>query len=249
MTTHPRRALAAALCAGTALALTACSSPGGTTVNAGSTSSAVASPSPSSAPADPNAGLPNGIQLSGWLLPASVVPKLKSDRKAVVNSGEGLAQPSDKAVAKTEACDQLGRTDWMEAGGVGPSAAAGNDFADPAGNEFYQQLNAYQGTRAAQEFAALKKVFTECRSFPAKVSGGTYTMRVKLNALPGLGDEAVKAVLTSPDIQGGETLVAIRSGRLLVTTMYNDQSKTGAQALTLAQRLLKNVPPAPAAAS
>ena len=249
MTTHHRRALAAALCAGAVLALTACSSFGGSTVSAGSTSSAVASPSASSAPADPNAGLPNGTQLSGWLLPASVVPKLKSDTKAGVNSGEAYTQPSDKAVAKKQACDQLGRTDWMEAGGVGPSAAAGNDFADSSGNEFYQQVNAYQGTRAAQEFAALKNVFTECRAFPTKVSGSTYTMHVKLSAVSGLGDEAVKAVLTSPDIQGGETLVAIRTGRLLVTTMYNDQNATGAQALTLAHRLFKNVPAAPATAS
>jgi hypothetical protein len=248
MTTHFRRALAAALCAGAALALTACSSSGGSTVTAGSTSSAVATSS-ASAPADPNAGLPNGTKLSGWLLPASVVPKLQADSKAGVNSGDMYVEPSDKTVAKAQACDQLGRTDWMEAGGVGPASAAGNDFVDSYGNEYYQQLNAYQGARAAQEFAALKKVFTECKSFPTKVNGSTFTMHVKAKALPGLGDEAVEAVLASPDIQGGETLVLIRSGKLLVTTMYNDQSASGAQALTLARHLLKNVPSTPAAAS
>jgi hypothetical protein len=74
-------------------------------------------------------------------------------------------------------------------------------------------------------------------------------MHVKTKAVSGLGDEAVEAVISSPDVQGGETLVVIRSGKLLVTTMYNDQSATGAQALSLARRLLKNVPAAPAAAS
>jgi hypothetical protein len=244
MTTHLRRALAVALCAGAALALTACSS-GGTTPTAGTAASAAATPSPSPS-SDPNAGLPNGTRMNGWLLPAGVVPKLKADTKAVANSGDFYMKPIDKTIAKAQACDQLGLTDWMDAGGVGPSSTAGNDFGDASGNEYYQQLNAYQGTRAAEEFAALKKVFAECKAFPAKVGGGTYTMHVRTRTLTGLGDEAVQATLASPDIQGGETLVVIRSGRILVTAMYNDQNGTGSQALTLARRLLKNIPAAPA---
>jgi hypothetical protein len=247
MTTHLRRALAATLCAGAALALTACSS-GGTAATAGTAAPAAATPSPS-ASADPNAGLPNGTKMNGWLLPADVVPKLKADGKAVADSGDFFMKPTDKTIAKAQACDQLGLTDWMDAGGVGPSSTAGNDFGDSYGDEYYQQLSAYQGTRAAEEFAALKKVFAECKSFPTKVNGSTYTMHVKTKSLPGLGDEAVAATIASPDIQGGETLVVIRSGKILVTAMYNDQSGTGSQALSLSRRLLKNIPAAPANAS
>jgi hypothetical protein len=244
MTPHLRRAFAAALCAGAALALTACSSADGSPTTAAAAGSAVATPSP----ADPNAGLPNGTKMTGWLLPAGVVPKLKADSQAVDNSGDVYLQPADKTIPKAQACDQLGQTDWMDAGGIGPSAAAGDDFADAYGNEYYQQVNAYQTTRAAQEFAALEKVFAECKAYPTKISGATYTMHVKAKRVAGLGDEAVAATLSSPDIRGGETLVMIRSGRILVTTMYDDQSGSGAQALTLARRLLKNVPAAPAEA-
>src|SRR5579859_995494 len=144
MTPHLRRAFAAALCAGAALALTACSSADGSPTTAAAAGSAVATPSP----ADPNAGLPNGTKMTGWLLPAGVVPKLKADSQAVDNSGDVYLQPADKTIPKAQACDQLGQTDWMDAGGIGPSAAAGDDFADAYGNEYYQQVNAYQTTRA-----------------------------------------------------------------------------------------------------
>ncbi|WP_152627127.1 hypothetical protein [Streptacidiphilus melanogenes] len=244
MTPHVRRVLAAALCAGAALALTACSSAGGT-ATAGTAAPAAATSSPT-ATADPDAGLPDGTKMTGWLLPASAVPTLKADSQAAENSADTYVKPTDTTIPRAKACDQLGATNWMEAGGIGPSSTAGDDFADEYGNEYYQQLNAYRTTRAAQEFAALTKVFAECKAFPAKVAGNSYTMHLKTRTLTGLGDEAVEAVMSSPDIQGGTTLVVIRSGKILVTTMYDDQNGSGAKALTLARRLLKNVPAAPA---
>ncbi|SEK77506.1 hypothetical protein [Streptacidiphilus jiangxiensis] len=243
MTTHLRRVAAAALCAGAALALTACSSGGGSTATAGSAASAGSGTSASAA-ADPTAGLPNGTKLAGWLLPGSVVPKLKANPKVVNNSGDTFVEPSDTPLTKSKACDLLNGTTWMNAGGLGPAAFAGTDFDDSYGNEYYQELDAFEGTRATQEFAGLSKVFTECRTFPMTTGGATYTMHLKVKELPGLGDEAIEAVVTSPSLTGGQTMVAIRSGKVLVTTSYNDQSGTGAQALTLARRLLKKLPAA-----
>lgn len=242
MTTHLRRVATAALCAGAALALTACSPFGGSTATAGSSPAASSGSAASSAPADPTAGLPDGTKLAAYLLPTSAVPKLKANPKFVNNSGDTFVQPSDEAFSKAKACDQLGQTNWMIAGGVGPAAFAGNDFSDSYGNEFYQELDAYEGARANQELAALQKVFAECKTFQAHDNGATYAMRLKLKTVPGLGDEAIEAVITSPDLTGGETLVAVRSGRIVITTMYNDQRTTGSEALTLARRLLGKLP-------
>ncbi|MEY9871051.1 hypothetical protein ABH931_000505 [Streptacidiphilus sp. MAP12-33] len=239
MTTHLRRVAAAALCAGAALALTACSSSAGSPATAGAPVGAGSSTS--SAP-DPTAGLPTGTKLAAYLLPGKAVPSLKADNQAGVNSGDAYLEPSTKAVAKAEACQLLGGTGWMTASGIGPASSAGNDFMNSYGVEYYQQLDVFEGARATQDFAALKKVLTECKAYPASSNGSKYTMHVKLKTLTGLGDEAVEAVMTSPDLQGGETLVAIREGRLVVTTSYNDQSGTGAKAVTLARELLKKVP-------
>lgn len=239
MSTHHRRVAAAVLCAGTALSLTACSSSGGTSATAGSTAGAGAT---ASAVADPTAGLPNGTKLAGWLLPASVVPKLKANPTLVNNSGDTFVEPSNASITKSKACDLLNGTSWMTASGVGPAAFAGTDFNDSYGNEYYQELDAFEGTRAAQEFAGLKKVFTECKSFPMAQGGTTYRMHLKVKELSGLGDEAVESIVTSPSLTGGQTMVAIRSGKLLIATSYNDQNSNGAEALTLARQLLKRLP-------
>jgi hypothetical protein len=242
MTTHLRRVAAAALCAGAALALTACSSSGGTATATGPAGSGASTAA--SASADPNAGLPNGAKLAGWLLPGSVTPALTADTSITRNSGNDYQQPGTSTVAKSEACDDLDKTDWITSTGIAEQSFAAADFHDSYGTEFYEVLGAYQGTGATDEFAALKKVFAECKTHKVTGNGTTYTEHVKVTAISGLGDEAVEAVLTSPDYTGGETLVAIRTGKQLVGVMYNDQKTTGARALTLARQLLKKVPAA-----
>ena len=240
MTKHLRRALVVALCAGAPLALTACSSSGGSTGAAGS--SAVAAPS--SAPADPNAGLPNGSKLAGWLLPQTVVPSLQADPSATRNSGTDFQEPGTSAVAKPAACNDLDQTNWTSSTGIAESSSAAADFHNSYGTEFYEEVSAYQGSGATEELAALKKVFAECRTHKVTANGSPYTEHIKVTALSGLGDEAVEAVLSSPDYTGGETLVAIRTGKEVVGVLYNDQKSSGAKALTLARELLKKVPAA-----
>ncbi|RAG84001.1 hypothetical protein DN069_19015 [Streptacidiphilus pinicola] len=212
-------------------------------MTAGSTPGAGAGATASAA-ADPTAGLPNGTKLAGWLLPASAVPKLKANPTLVNNSGDTFVEPSNASITKSKACDLLNGTNWMTAGGVGPAAFAGTDFNDSYGNEYYQELDAFENTRAAQEIAGLKKVFTECKSFPMTQGGTTYRMHLKVKELPGLGDEAVESLVTSPSLTGGQTMVVIRSGKLLIATSYNDQNGSGAEALTLARQLLKKLPAA-----
>ncbi|WP_042423567.1 hypothetical protein [Streptacidiphilus anmyonensis] len=238
MTTHLRRALAVALCAGAALALTACSSSGGSTTGA---SSAAA---PASATPDPNAGLPNGTELAGRLLSGSVVPSLKADPNITRNSGTAFQDSGTSVVPASTACTQLDQTDWVTSTGVREASFAAADFHDSAGNEFYEEIGAYQGTGATEQLTALKKVFAECKTHKVTGNGSPYTEHVKVTALSGLGDEAVEAVLSSPNYDGGETLVAVRSGKQVVDVMYNDQKTTGAKALTLARELLKKVPAA-----
>jgi hypothetical protein len=56
--------------------------------------------------------------------------------------------------------------------------------------------------------------------------------------LHGAGDEAIKAVIVSPVFQGGETLVAVRMGSHVITTLYSSSgSDLGSPAVGYARQI------------
>ncbi|MFD0327953.1 hypothetical protein ACFQZC_06180 [Streptacidiphilus monticola] len=66
-------------------------------------------------------------------------------------------------------------------------------------------------------------------------------LKLTQKTLPGLGDDAVEAVITSPDFDGGDTLVAVRVGKVVVTTLASDQKTTGGYGVALTRKLVARV--------
>ncbi|TQF04813.1 hypothetical protein E6W39_24535 [Kitasatospora acidiphila] len=90
--------------------------------------------------------------------------------------------------------------------------------------------------------ANLKQAITKCHTFTITQGGQSYTATITPKPLPGVGDEALEAVITSPSFTGGSTLVAARVGNIVATTYDNDQNNTGTAGVALTKALVKNVP-------
>ncbi|QMU66832.1 hypothetical protein [Streptacidiphilus sp. P02-A3a] len=254
MPQHLRHVILGSLCAMAVVGLAACSSSATSASSSASaaSSSAASSGSPAAgasasatkgaAAADPNAGLPSGTELAAMLLPADAVPSpLKPDSSGTRNSGSVFAAPSTAAVPTSQACAALGATSWINAAGIESGSFAQNDYTDSYSDMFAQEVDAFRGGDATTVMAHLRHVFTECGTFKFTQGGSSYPENLSWKTLPGVGDQAFKAVITSPDLDGGTTLVAVRVGDLVATTLYNDQNTTGSAGVALTERLAKNL--------
>ena len=228
----------AALCATAVVGLAACSS---ATEASASPGSPVGGSAKAAAPADPNAGLPTGTKLAALLLPASAMPgSLKPDPSGSVNTGSVFNEPSSAAVPASKACPSLNGTGWINAAGIGSGSFAQSDFTDSYNNLLGQEVDAFRGDNAQTAMTNLRHVFAECATFQLNQSGKNYTQKLTTKTLPGVGDDTVEAVFTSPSFLGGTTLVASRVGNLVVTMIYSDQSSTGGAAVALTKRIVKS---------
>ncbi|MEY9838346.1 hypothetical protein [Streptacidiphilus sp. EB103A] len=247
-----RRIALTALCATAALGLTACSSTStssGSTAGAAAAASSGASGAASATPAGDSAATPsasappNGKKLNSLLLPASALPKgFSIDSAGTVNTGDGYnPSASPSTVSASKACDVIQGTSWINSTGLSSLSFAQNDYTDSAQNLFGQEVDSYQGNDAKAVMSDLRKVFAECANAKVKVNGTAYSAHTTHKTLTGLGDDAVEAVSTSSALYGGTTLIAVRVGDLVVTTIYNDQKNTGSADLALTRRLVANV--------
>ncbi|MCC9311347.1 hypothetical protein LN042_30525 [Kitasatospora sp. RB6PN24] len=249
MSQHLRRTALVACGTAALLGLTACSSGAAHTsaapasAAASSAASSAASPASSPSPTGGTAGLPNGNKLNALLLPASALPQnLKLDPSGTQSTGDGFNPPiAPSPVAPPKACDMLRQTNWTDSAGANYASFAQNDYTDDAQDMFAQDVSSYRGNDAITMMATLKQNLTACHTFPTTVNGQTYTETVTLKPLTGLGDEAVEAVITSPNLDGGTTLVAARVGGIVVSTLDNDQRNTGTAGVALTETLVKNV--------
>jgi hypothetical protein len=241
-----RRAAAVACGAGLLLGLTACSS-GAARPSAApaapSGSAAASSAAPIPGPAAGTTGLPNGTKLNAMLLPATAVPhQLRLDPSGTRSTADGFNAPSSpSAVPAAKACEMLNGSAWVNVAGIGSASFAQNDYMDDAQDMFAQELDSYRGGDAKTVMANLRQTFAACHSFTTVQNGQSFPVTVALKSLPGVGDEALQAVLTSPDWSGGSTMVAARVGSVVVTTLYNDQKSTGTAGVALTEDLVKNV--------
>ncbi|TDU05068.1 hypothetical protein EDD99_3561 [Streptomyces sp. 846.5] len=248
-----RRIALTALCATAALGLTACSS-SSTSASSGSTAGAAAASSgtagaASATPAGDSAATPSasapptGKKLNSLLLPASALSKgFSIDSAGTVNTGDGYnPSASPSTVSASKACDAIQGTSWINSAGLSSLSFAQNDYTDSAQDLFGQEVDGYQGNDAKAVMTALRKVFTECANAKIKQNGTAYSAHTTHKSLTSLGDDAVEAVTTSPELAGGTTLIAVRVGDLVVTTIYNDQKNTGGADLALTRRLVTNV--------
>lgn len=227
----------AALCATAVVGLAACSS---ATQASSSTGAPAGGGTKAAAAADPNAGLLTGTKLATLLLPAGAMPgSLKPDPSGSVNTGATFNEPSAAAVPASKACAALNGTSWINATGIGSGSFAEGDFTDSYNNLLGQEVDDFRGSNAQAVMANLRHVFAECATFQLNQGGKNYTQKLTTKTLPGVGDDTVEAVFTSPSFLGGTTLVASRVGNLVVTVTYADQGSTGGAAVGLAERIVK----------
>lgn len=222
------------------LALAACSSGSGTGAAPSTGSSPAAK---TSAPADPNAGLLTGRKLKTLLLPASSMPRgFKESPDGAVNTGDTFTPPSSGPVPAGSACNMLTSTSWIRAAGIGSASFAQNDYADGSTGQFAQEIDDFRGAGARAVMSRLNTVFRGCAAFKGKSDQGTFPVKLRTSPLPGVGDEAFKAVMTSSAWQGGETMVAARVGNSVVTTFYSSSgSDNGAAVVPMTKRLVENL--------
>ncbi|MFJ9696780.1 hypothetical protein [Kitasatospora sp. NPDC101183] len=246
-----RRATLIACSATAVLGLAACgpdnansSSAAPAATSASAPASAAGSPAASaSKPASSTAGLPNGTKLNAMLLPAAAIPQtLKLDAGGSKSTADGFNPPmSPTAVPAPKVCDVFNGTGWIGASGISAASFAQNNYVDESQDMFAQELDAFRGNDAQTVMADLKKAFTACHTYTVTQNGQHFTATVATQNLPGVGDEAIQATITSPDWTGGSTLVAARVGNIVVTTYDSDQRNTGTAGVALTKTLVKNV--------
>jgi hypothetical protein len=213
-------------------ALTACSS--------GSSSDSSASAKPASAKAkDPNAGLLTGAQLKKALAPASAFPAgFTAVADGAADSGGTFLDPSAPSTAKPD-CSTLETTGWMQATGFkgGVSFAQGDYANKDQTAEIAQEIDAFQGATAETVLKNLTSVATECAAFTDTDEHAKVT--VVGRATTGLGDEAYTMTLTSGHWESGTTLLAVRTGKSVITVLSTAGSDNGtATAKKLAAQVL-----------
>jgi hypothetical protein len=186
----------------------------------------------------------NGTELNHLLLPAKAMPKgFTIEPDGTRNSGADLTPRSDEPVAASKLCETFLETAWIRVAGIGEAAFAQNDYVGPDQNgQFAQEIDSYHGEDAKKAMSQVKKAFAHCATFTSKSDGMTAKIKMVSSKLPGVGDEAVKVVQSSPAWQGGTTLVAARTGNVVVTTFYNSSgADMGAAVVKMTETIVKNV--------
>lgn len=194
-----------------------------------------------SSPADPDAGLLKGTQLKKTLLTAAALPKGYSPVKdGTLDTGDMFQEVSNGPAGS---CESFGASAWIQVTGVGPVAFAQGDFTDSAHDEFNEEADSFRGNTAQTTMTALKKAFARCAVFTETTAGVNARIKITMTKVPGVGDETIKAVMTSPQLVGGTTLVASRVGNTVVTTFYDVQTdgQQGAAGLKLTEKIVANV--------
>jgi hypothetical protein len=202
-----------------------------------------AGPKAASAPAAPGgAGVLKGTTLKSLLLPAGAMPKgfrlIPDDTQDTGDGGSAAGTP----IPAAEMCDALGQTSWIRVAGITSATFAQNGYGNAAHtDEIAQEIDTFRGDDARRVMAKLREVFAHCATFTDK---GSPVAKVKLRAatVHSAGDQALKAVETSPTWQGGTTLAAVRVGNTIVTTLYSSShADKGAAAVTMAEKIAKKV--------
>lgn len=217
----PSRAVMLIAAAALPLALSACSP------DSSSDSGTAASAKPAKAK-DPNAGLLTGTQLKKALAPTSAFPSgltLEADGSA--DSGAKFLPPSARKTAKPD-CARLETTAWIQVTGYkGGVSFAQNDYANSdKTEEVAQEIDAFQGTTAQDVMKDVRSVAAECATFTD--TDAHAKVKVTGRSTAGLGDEAYTVTLTSGSWQNGQTLIAARSGKSVVTVLSTAGTDNGA---------------------
>jgi hypothetical protein len=204
--------------------------------------------SPSAATASLRATTPSPASLSGQqltriLLPASAMPKGYKVGSATRNTGSQLASDTAQPVPASQVCQAFTQSSYIRVAGISANVWAEGDYLNAAQtNEIFEEIDTFTGTDAQKAMATLWQEFGKCSSFSYPSNGTTASSTLKRSRLPGEGADAMKAVIVSPLFDGGETLVAIRMGSQIVTTLDSSPGKDlGSPAVGYAEQIAKRL--------
>ncbi len=233
-----RRTVLATVATAAVLGLAGCS-PTGTTSSGSSTGPSASAGARAGGRA---AAVPSGRELNSLLLPGSALPAgFRIDAGGTRNTGDHDVAGASSPIPAAKACDALSSTSWINTAAVNGVSFAQNDYTHGTYDTFAQEIDGFPGGGAHAAMAGLRKVFAGCAHFTSQQGGTSYATRLTVKSLPGLGDEALEGVVTSPAWSGGTTLVAVRVGDLVVTTLDNAQSDTGGAGVGLTRSLVGRV--------
>jgi len=144
------------------------------------------------------------------------------DPSTTRDSGGQLPSDTPQPMPDGQVCQAFKQTAYIRAAGIQTGVFAQSDFVNADhSQEIAQEIDIFTGTDAQQAMTKLWKAFGQCSSFSYHSNGTTVHNTLTRSRLHGTGDEAIKAVIVSPVFQGGETLVAVRMGSHIITTLYS----------------------------
>lgn len=186
----------------------------------------------------------SGSQLAGILLPASSMPKgYKVNTSSTINSGSQLPSDTARPIPASKLCETFTETAYIRAAGIQTGDFAQKDYINASqSGEIAEQIDIFTGTDAQKTMTKLWQDFGKCSSFSYHSNGTTVPNTLRRSRIPGEGDDAIKAVIMSPDFDGGGTLVAIRVGSQIITTLDTSSgSDMGSPAVGYAEQIAKRL--------
>jgi len=208
-------------------------------------SSSSGASSQSSASVTPSAvAAPSGSQLAGILLPVSSMPSgFKADPSSTRDTGSELPSDSAAPVPASHVCQDFTETSYIQVGGITTTDFAQSDYLNgDQTEEIAEEIDVFTGTDAQKVMTSLWQAFGTCASFKYQSNGTTVSETLKRSQLPGQGGDAIKAVMVSPAFDGGQTLVAIRVGPQIITTLDSSSgSDLGSPSVGYAEQVARRL--------
>lgn len=167
----------------------------------------------------------------------------KVDPSTTRNTGSQLPSDTAQPIPASQLCQAFSQTAYIRATGIGTGDFAQSDYmsADRS-QEIAEEIDIFTGTDAQKAMTTLWQEFGKCSSFSYQSNGTTVSSTLTRSRLPGEGDDAIKAVIVSPVFKGGETLVAIRMGSQITTTLDSSSGKDlGSPAVGYAERIAQRL--------
>lgn len=115
---------------------------------------------------------------------------------------------------------------------------AQSDALDGHDQEIAQEVDSFDTpAHARRALSQLTAFMKKCKTFQDP-SASSVTYRLSVSSLPGLGDGAVKGVITSSGVTGGVVEAAAVSGNNVITVLYSaDKLSTAQHATDIATKI------------
>lgn len=210
--------------------------------SAASPSAATAS-LPSARAATPSPTALSGPQLARILLPASAMPKGYKVGSATRDTGSQLPSDTAQPMPASQVCQAFTQSSYIRTAGIATNDWAEADYVNAAENrEIFEETDIFTGTDAQKAMTTLWRQFGKCSSFSYPSNGTTASSTLTRSRLPGDGSDAMKAVIVSPLFEGGQTLVAIRVGSQIITTLDSSPGNDlGSPAVGYAEKIAQRL--------